>query len=989
MAFEKETEMENRLIDALIQGKSQWTRRDDLNTQDKLWANVREKLNANNRGRLGGRDLTDGEFEQVANKLNFNSFYDAGRFLAGENGKVRIAVQRDSGETVSLVLFDRDAVAGGTTSYEVIHQCRAFQGDNTAEGNRRFDLTLLFNGLPLIHVELKNGMAASYTEAFNQIQKYINEGRFNGLFSLVQMFVISNGADTRYFAAAQALNKEFLTTWTNDDRTKTPVNDLFRFAEAVLSIPMAHRMVTDYLILDQKKKSIVLLRPYQIHAIEAIQRASQRHESGYVWHTTGSGKTLTSYKAARNLLLGLRNVDKTVFLIDRKDLDDKTTDDFKAYAENDTIVVDETDNTGELRRKLLADDRTMVVTTVQKLRRLVREYSGPKATASEATGKRLRDKKVVFVVDECHRAVTKQAKAEFDAFFRHPLWYGFTGTPIFDQNQGSLGATTEQLYGKCLHRYTLADALRDKAVLPINSEFFGGEGEADDPAFYAKREHRIEVAKTILSRCLGKLGIGNPAGKAYDAILSTGSIPLAQAYYDLFKEIKAGKVPGVAVPKEIRDRHPDWPKVAITYSLQENKDDSERNGSLLSADIDDYNAMFGTGFGKDAQGIEAYNRDLANRLARKGPEYERRDRQLDLAIVADRLLTGFDAPCLSAVFLDRPPMSPHGLIQALSRTNRLFDAEKIRGFAVSFQSADKWKESTNKAIQLFTDGGSSSLMATWESADKELKSAADALLALTPHPADVDALEPRKKRTFVNCFKRLDAAKKNAEGFTEWYASDKSISDYGIAEADFQAFAGKYRDVLAELRREADTDPDAFADEGQGEECDLNYDLVSDGTMDITLQHIIDVMRQDGAGITKEQALAEIAKLAQRNPPLGEVVRKFFEEATSGGQSLASLSPWEIRRKLQEAQDKAKERYIDAFCEKYSVRKGDVVYLVGGHPERIDDNSNLDLQPLFANADFGRYRAQHPEARLFSYHVAIREGLKSLINDSLVPLQDD
>lgn len=306
-------------------------------------------LEQNNKAKLNDILLSESEFAQVKNQLQFSSFYDAGKWLVGENGIVYVHVQRGN-ETLHLMVINHEHVSGGSSVYEVINQYQALRDNHEedfAERDRRFDISLLINGLPLIHIELKNRQH-SYMEGFYQIKKYIREGKFRGIFSAIQMFVVSNAVDTRYFSAARdtELRAKFMSCWL--DKENNPVPNYLDFAKSVLRIPEAHEMVSKYTVLDNDAKKLLLLRPYQIHAIEALRAASKKGESGFVWHTTGSGKTMTSYKATRNLLLDIPSIEKTIFLIDRKDLDTQTKMAFQSYADNDLIDVDETDDVTDL-----------------------------------------------------------------------------------------------------------------------------------------------------------------------------------------------------------------------------------------------------------------------------------------------------------------------------------------------------------------------------------------------------------------------------------------------------------------------------------------------------------------------------------------------------------------------------------------------------------------------------------------------------------------
>lgn len=655
---ELERILEEKLIERLVYGDSQWTYRKDLKTEEDLWGNFKYILEQNNKDRLNGEPLSDTEFEQVKNQLQFSSFYKAGEWLVGENGKVQVHVQRDT-ERLHLVVMNHEHIAGGSSVYEVINQYEALKSDEDAgisERDRRFDVTLLINGLPMIHIELKNKQH-SYMEAFRQIKKYIGEGKFTGIFSAVQMFVVSNGVDTRYFAAASdtELNEKFMSGWV--DRENKPVSDYLDFAKSVLRIPEAHEMIARYTVLDKDAKRLILLRPYQIHAIESIREASKTTKSGYVWHTTGSGKTLTSYKATRNLLMDIPSIDKAIFLIDRRDLDTQTTMAFQAYANNDSIDVDETSNVTDLKNKLKSGDRQVIVTTIQKLQILISK----RITEDTPEYRKIKNLKIAFVVDECHRAVTPKTKRELEHFFGRSLWYGFTGTPRFPENPypqlGDLPRTTKDLYGECLHKYTIQNAIHDNAVLGFQVEHNGPKQITDetDTSAYDNEAHMLKVLDVILNKSYYKLGFQNGKGETYEGLLTTSSIQLAQKYYDLLLRVKKGET-SLKIDERIRQVLPDFPKFAITYSVTENEEGSHVNQQKMQRSLDEYNRMFGTKY--ELSQIQSYNGNLNKRLARKDAKFKSRNEQLDLVIVVDRLLTGFDAPCLSTIFIDRQPMGP-------------------------------------------------------------------------------------------------------------------------------------------------------------------------------------------------------------------------------------------------------------------------------------------------------------------------------------------
>ena len=714
--MEQENVLEQNLIDQLTHGESQWTLRDDIKNEDDLWNNFFKILSRSNKNVLKDVPLTNNEKAIIKSKIIHPTFYKSAEWLAGVNGEVRLQIQRDNTQlgTADFVVINNNNIAGGNSVYEVVHQIQ-FHKRREIDRNRRGDVTLLINGLPMIHIELKN-RTHSPKEAFNQIQKYIDEQMFSGIFSTLQFFVVTNGSYTQYIAAGQQLKEKFLTTWV--DKENKPVQNYLEFAKDVLSIPAAHNMVANYIALDSTQHSIIVLRPYQIHAIQAIFDASygkdnkDQPHSGFVWHTTGSGKTLTSYKVAHNLLK-IPSIQKTIFLIDRNDLDTQTTQAFETYAQNDSIDVEGTENSYSLARKLVSSDKRVIVTTRQKMQALFKRIAQDQE--QKRLYRKLKDVKLAFIVDECHRAVSPDQKNEIDAFFTKnpPLWYGFTGTPIFAENareaKGKNARTTEQQYGKCLHKYTIKDAIRDKAVLGFQVEEASNVSEDADESDtdarnkeYASLSHMKAVVKRILNNSYRKLGIYNKdnRGYTYDAIFTTSSIKQAQKYYRIFRDVINDKDPDIKIPNRIKKVLPDFPKIAITYSIGENGDGDEANQNEMKQSLEDYNKMFNTHYSMAELG--AYNTNVNDRLARKKDEFKPRSQQLDIVIVVDRLLTGFDAPCLSTLFLDRAPMPYKDLIQAFSRTNRIFDRDKRYGQIVTYQYPKKYKESINKFFNMTT-----------------------------------------------------------------------------------------------------------------------------------------------------------------------------------------------------------------------------------------------------------------------------------------------
>ena len=987
---ELESVIEQKLIEQLIYGDSQWTYREDLKTEADLWKNFRYILEQNNKERLNGEPLSDAEFEQVKNQLQFSSFYKAGEWLVGENGKVMVHVQRDT-ERLHLVVMNHEHIAGGSSVYEVINQYNALKMDEDSSVNardRRFDVTLMINGLPMIHIELKNKQH-SYMDGFWQIKKYIGEGKFTGIFSAVQMFVISNGVDTKYFSAASdtELNPKFISGWL--DKENNAVSDDLVFAKSVLRIPEAHEMIARYTVLDEEAKRLILLRPYQIHAIEAIRDASKTGKSGFVWHTTGSGKTLTSYKATRNLLMDIPAIDKAIFLIDRKDLDTQTTMAFQAYANNDLIDVDETDNVFDLKKKLKSDDRQVIVTTIQKLQRLITR----KLQEGTPEYHKIKNLKIAFVVDECHRAVTPGIKREIERFFGNSLWYGFTGTPRFAENpypqMGDLPRTTQELYGDCLHKYTIQNAIHDNAVLGFQVEHNGPKNKKDetDSNLYVTESHMLKVLEVILNKSYYKLGFQNGKGKTYEGLLTTSSIQLAQKYYDLLKMVKEGKTT-LKIDEKIKQVLPDFPKFAITYSVTENEEGSHVNQQKMQESLDDYNKMFGTKY--EISQIQGYNGNLNKRLARKDAKYKSRNEQLDLVIVVDRLLTGFDAPCLSTIFIDRPPMGPHDLIQAFSRTNRIYDKNKVYGQIVTFQAPKLFKESVDNAVRLYSAGSTqTALLADWKEVESAFRKSLKALRISAETPEEVPGMSIKEKKIFVKLFQDFDKFFAQLKSFTQY--EDNMLAGYGITEDEYTDYAGQYLNAKEEIKE----DTDGQIDDPGVPVVDEDYELMAYSHTKIDYEYIINLIQnivspdEELQDVTQEQKQKQmdevkqyVEELRKDNPKVAEIMTTLIGEIEQDvnkykGQSILNI--------VENMKQECIEKVVTDFCITWYTSKDDVMYAAMHYRNGEIPNESA----IKETANFTSYKeVQERAIPKFKYYTMMIAELRKTLDEEIKPLMN-
>jgi type I restriction enzyme R subunit len=713
-------------------------------TVEDLISNWRKELNRLNSDQLEGVPLTDNEFEQVMAKVNqIGNSFEAAKLLAMEEGKGKIdGIYRDSDpritrEQITLTVFKKAQVAGGDSSYKIAREVTTLNGN-------RFDLVLLINGLPLINIEQKRA-DKSLDEAFNQFKRYYRDGEYmHNFMAFSQMMVITSEVATRYFATPKSIddfNPNFVFHWAN--KKNQPVNHWEDVIDQFLMIPMAHQMVGDYLVIDhprdEENRRHMLLRSYQVHALRAVEQAAYQGvngdgvpHGGFVWHTTGSGKTVTSFKTA--LFLSTRGgFDKVVFLVDRRELDSHTSESFKAYAAYEPVEVDDTRHTYELRKKLLSPTRGIVVTTIFKLYSLVKDLD-------EVGDNRLKDKKMVFIIDEAHRTTMGQMMGTIKRYFKkNGLFFGFTGTPLFDENKvtGKIDEksqvidTTEKLFGPSLHQYTIDEAIADNNVLGFHVDYINtGEFKSYDQLRQLiiekiKEEKPEQAEKDIERRVVGwtqleveqeaaKRGIlvyqdethiprvveeilknwdEQSQAKKFNAILTAAYKKRVVAYYKEFK-------------KQLKKKNIEI-NVAMTFSFGGDDEEKPIDPVIIREMFKDYASFTGIEFvlGDRRQGENAYYEDVTARVKRGGSG--RNPRNIDLVIVANQLLTGYDSKFLNTLYVDRF-LELQDLIQAYSRTNRIYGKEKEFGSIINFQYPRITEEQVNKALRLYGSGGSSS-----------------------------------------------------------------------------------------------------------------------------------------------------------------------------------------------------------------------------------------------------------------------------------------
>lgn len=831
-----EQNFQERLIFEL--SKSKWKISDELNgnkkrvTVNDLVNNWRSELNRMNADQLEGIELTDNEFHQVMSKVNqLHNSFDAARLLAmeGSTGKID-GIYRESHpditrNQITLTIFKKAEVAGGDSSYTVATEVWGLN-DKT-----RFDVILLINGLPLINIELKRA-DKSMDEAFEQFKRYYRNGDYsNNFMAFSQMMIMMSEVETRYFATPKSLkefNKSFVFHWA--DVENNPIHDMPKVAGTLLKLPMAHQMVGDYLVIDESKneenRRHMLMRPYQVYALQAVERAALGWDNdniphgGYVWHTTGSGKTITSFKTA--LVLSTRiGFDKVVFLVDRRELDQKTSDNFKAYAKYESVTVDDTKHTHQLTNLMRSPQSGIIVTTTFKLNAMVKELD-------ENNDESLKNKKIVFITDEAHRTTMGQMMGTIkDHFKKNGLFYGFTGTPLFEENNVSgkinekseIINTTEKLFGPELHTYSIDRAIADNNVLGFHidyintGEFLGYESLREDILKRYKVEFP-EIAERDLERkaqLLNELEIEEEA-KKYSLLEYHDQTHIPRVVEEMLNnwEFQSQKyffnaILTVALKDRVVNYYREFKKqianrnqrlnVAMTFSFGNENDPDNVPIDVIEEMFEDYSKFTHAKFSADdlVRSGANYFEDLVERSTRGGSE--RNPRNIDLIIVADQLLTGYDSKYLNTLYVDRD-LKLQGLIQAYSRTNRLFGAEKEFGTIINFKYPKITEEKVKQALKLYGSGGTSNraIVDRYDVAVEKFSISIDRLRETLKIPTNwVSIKNTENEKYFIEQFYESAGLLSTVQQYYEYFWKDE---DFNLTEHEWLLYLGAYRNLL-------------------------------------------------------------------------------------------------------------------------------------------------------------------------------------------------
>ena len=739
-----------------------------------MLSNLKSQLEVHNK-----ITFTNNEFSRILNHLNTGGVFDRAKVL-----RDRYALKRDDDSVAYVDFINMDDWC--LNEFQVTNQI-------SIEGKRknRYDVTLLINGLPLVQIELKR-RGVELKQAFNQIQRYHHDSydAGYGLFQYVQVFIISNGVNTKYYSNNKVASFKQTFFWT--DKENNRFSNLNEFSEEFLKPCHIAKMITQYTVLTEEQ-IIKILRPYQFYATEAIiEKVKVSNDNAYIWHTTGSGKTLTSFKASQ-VISRMPKVQKVLFVVDRKDLDYQTAREFNGFAKGS---VDATTDTSSLVKQLNDPSTKLILTTIQKLNNAINNQRFLPQIVH------LQDQKVVFIFDECHRSQFGDTHQNIKNFFKNCQMFGFTGTPILAENaSGSLGhqRTTKDLFGECLHKYVIVDAIKDENVLRFAVDYVGKysrvnsgseldiEVEAIDTKGLLDSPKRLtKIAEYILANHKNKTKHPD-----FTAMFCVSSVKTLIAYYEIFKELQS------EVTKPLR--------IATIFSYAANEEDPSANGIIaeenpmiegavnsysrdkLDTFIQDYNGMFKTSYStNDSQSFYNYYQDISKRV---------KNGEIDILLVVNMFLTGFDSPRLNTLYVDKN-LKYHGLVQAFSRTNRILNEKKSQGNIVCFRNL---KEATDEAIALFSnkDAKEVVLLEPYENYVANFNKVTEELLSLTPTVSSVDDLpDENAELAFVTKFREMLRLKNVITSF-----SDYTPEDLGISEQSFEDYKSKYLDIYDKVNK--------------------------------------------------------------------------------------------------------------------------------------------------------------------------------------------
>lgn len=898
MSYQSEAELESNLVKQL---ENQGFNKVKISDEEELKDNFRNELYEHNKVKLNNEPFTDKEFERILRHVEGKSVFKSSMTL-----RDKFILEREDGSEVYIELFDTQNWC--KNRFQVTTQTTV-----VGKYTNRYDVTLLINGLPLVQIELKR-RGLDLKEAFHQINRY-KKHSYQGLYRYIQIFVVSNGVDTKYFANS---DKEMLFSHTffwSDDHNKR-ISNLKEFTETFLEKCFISKVIARYMITNETDKLLMVMRPYQIYAVEAlISRAIETNNNGFIWHTTGSGKTLTSFKASQ-ILSKVPDIKKVFFLVDRKDLDSQTLAEFNKF-EPDSV--DTTDKTDTLVKQIKDINKPLIVTTIQKMANAIKNDRYSKIM------NQYKDEKVIFIIDECHRSQFGDMHKAINKHFSNAQYFGFTGTPRLFENRSQEGRVTADLFEKCLHTYLIKDAINDGNVLGFSVEYiktFDGDfNEEDDEKAKAidKEEvfmcdERIElVSNHILDTHNAKT-----RNKQYTAIFTVQSIPMLVKYYDKFKEIN----------HEL--------KIAGIFSFGANEDSEgrdEHSRDSLERIIKDYNKIFDTNYSTDT--FSSYFADVSKKV---------KSAKIDILIVVNMFLTGFDSKTLNTLYVDKN-LKYHDLLQAYSRTNRVEKPTKPYGNIVCYRNL---KKNTDDALCLFsqTDNTDVVLMESYDYYLDLWHKELEKLYKLTPTPEDVDSLcSEEDKKKFILAFRDLTRVLTKLNTFTDFEFKEDNL---GMSEQSYQDFKSKYFTIYESVKRQEDEKVSVLADIDFGIELmhsdKINVSYIMNLIRDIDLSDKENQAR-DIKNIITELDRADNENLRLKVDLLKEFLNKVVPELGSDDDIDSAYEEFEEIKRVEEVDNFANEIGLN----RYKIRDYVSEYEYSGiiNRQEISEEIKTELKPKF------------------------------------------
>lgn len=835
-----EQELEKNLIEQL---SSQGYEVISIKDEEDLVVNFKIQLEKFNKIKL-----SDSEFKKIQVHLAGGSIFEKAKRL-----RDKFELMTDKGEIKYISFIDKECIENNI--FQVTNQI-------TMKGQyeNRYDVTILINGLPLAQIELKK-RGVQLKKAFYQIQRYQRHSfSYKALFQYIQIFIISNEENTRYFSNNGELRYEFTFPWTDEHNLKK--NRLVDFTKSFLDKKHLWSMITKYIVTNETQKALMILRPYQYYAVEKIIDRVKNYPSfnGYIWHTTGSGKTLTSFKASQ-IIATLGEIDKVVFCVDRKDLDYQTAKEFNAFEEGSISKVEDTN---EFVEKMVSGNKKVVVTTIQKLNNAISKPYYLKQM------EKIKNKRIVFIFDECHRTQFGDTHKKIDNFFTNKQFFGFTGTPIFAENAVKY-RTTKDLFGDCLHKYTIKEAIDDENVLGFSVEYYSTfnlknkdgddlspdemiENGIDTKKVYSNRERLEKIVDFIIEHHNNKT-----SNREYQSIFAISNIDTLIEYYRIFKERNTNlKIAGIFT----YDANVDLANDEGTFEVE--GDECKHPREYLDEIVADYNKMFGDNFNLNADnGFNSYFIDISKKV---------KERKIDILLVVNMFLTGFDSKYLNTLYVDKN-LKYHGLIQAYSRTNRILNVNKPHGNIVCFRNL---KKRTDEAIKLFSDENAieTVLMKSYSEYVVILNKYLETLKELASSSEKVDNLETEdNKLAFIETFKNILRVMNKLETFSNF-----DFKDFDITQDDFESYKSKYIDMYDTLvgsRVKGDRGKTSVIDE-----IDFELELLAKDTVDVS--YIISLIKNlDNRENSFVKDVEYILKTVDSIPKLKnkrELLERFIEE---------------------------------------------------------------------------------------------------------------